>query len=512
MNLSKMTIRRNSGNYAKPVRALSCRDRKLVSLRSKWALPVMMTLFGFGMALVSCTNEDTSSEPHSEADLTGLTLSTSHGTYYHQKYSKREDVKLFVANTEADALQAARQGLADVFVSDEVTLTREDRHRLGMKLAFRGEETFDVAFALRKGNEELQRQLNEYISSAPIKEIIAHWTDGTPSPAEPAYDIPADATPLRCICAANLSPVSYLGDGGEWMGMDPDILRRFAHSIGRPFEMSYQKFGSAIIALQTGQADVISACLFITEERQKTVDFSIPYYKCSPGYFVVDKTNDGHLGIGERIKMNLITENRWKLITGGLLETLKITFLSILLGTILGIGICSCRRSSHKWLRRFAEIYGIFINGIPILVLLLIMFYVVFAETGLNASLVAIVTFSLCFASPVGSIFDTSISSVPRGQTEAGLSLGFTPLQTFMGIVFPQALHKGLPLYIGQCVALLKSTSIVGYIAIHDLTSASDLIRSRTFDALIPLLVVTVLYFVLAWIIRHLLKLILLKK
>ena len=95
--------------------------------------------------------------------------------------------------------------------------------------------------------------------------------------------------------------------------------------------------------------------------------------------------------------------------------------------------------------------------------------------------------------------------------SEAGLGLGFTPFQTFTGIVFPQALKKGLPLFEGECISLLKSTSIVGYIAIQDLTRASDLIRSRTFDALIPLLIVTVVYFVLAWLIRVLLNLFLKK-
>ena len=139
------------------------------------------------------------------------------------------------------------------------------------------------------------------------------------------------------------------------------------------------------------------------------------------------------------------------------------------------------------------------------------MFYVVLASSGLSGTIVAIITFALCFAWSSGSIFSSAISSVPKGQTEAGLSLGFTPLRTFTGIVFPQALQKALPLYTGECVALLKSTSIVGYIAIMDLTRASDLIRSRTFDALIPLLVVTIAYFVLAWLIRLLFNLFLKK-
>ena len=133
------------------------------------------------------------------------------------------------------------------------------------------------------------------------------------------------------------------------------------------------------------------------------------------------------------------------------------------------------------------------------------MFYVVFAKSGLASDLVAVVTFALLFASGVSGIYAASLESVPRGQTEAGLALGFTRVQTFFNIVLPQAIRRGLPLYRGQCVSLLKGTSIVGYIAIQDLTRAGDLIRSRTFDAFVPLAVVTILYFVLVWLIGLLL-------
>ena len=294
--------------------------------------------------------------------------------------------------------------------------------------------------------------------------------------------------------------------------MDIEILQRFAASVGRSLEITFQDLGAAVIALQAGQADLVFGCLFATDERRQSVDFSDPYFRCHPAYFVLDKGAGSKVSLKERLRMNFATENRWKLVTDGLLETVKITIFSILLGTLLGAGICAAKRSRRRWIRGLAGLYDDFINGIPTLVLLLIMFYVVFAGSGLSGSLVAIVTFGLCFASSAGSIFDTAISSVPRGQTEAGLSLGFTPLRTFTGIVLPQAMKKGLPLYAGECVSLLKNTSIVGYIAVQDLTRASDLIRSRTFDALIPLLVVTVLYFVLAWLIQRLLNLFLRKK
>lgn len=451
-------------------------------------------------------------EPQSEADLKGLTLACTNGSYYQQKYETREDIRLFVASGEPDAIQAVCQGHADVYVSDEVMLTKADLKRLRLKKSFVGDEAFDVAFAIKKGNTEFAAQLNDFLASAPLDDIINYWINDGQYVDEPAFTIQEGAEPLRCVCAVNIAPISYIGNGGEWYGLDADILRRFAHSLGRPFEMKYQDIGSDIMAINTGKADVFSGCLFITEERLKSIDFSDPYYKCHPGYFIVDRSSEASMSLGERIDMNLIKEKRWRLIVDGLLETLKITLFSILLGTILGVGVCVCKRSRRKWLRKCADLYGDFINGIPTLVLLLILFYVVFANTGMSASLVAIVTFALCFASSSGNIFDASISSVPKGQTEAGLSLGFTPFKTFIGIVLPQAVEKGLPLYIGECVSLLKNTSIVGYIAIADLTRASELIRSRTFDALIPLLIVTILYFILAWLIRKTLNLCLQRK
>ena len=468
------------------------------------------------LAALSCGQENTGPrEIHSEADLSGLTMSTSAGNYYDNKYSTWEDITLFRVNTEADGIQAVRQGIADVHVTDEVAFTPEMRRQLGIKLAFRGEETFEVAFAVRKGDDELREQLDRFIresrSDGSLDAILAHWLEDAPAPEMPGAGSPADPAPLRCITAINMAPICYVGEGGAWMGMDADLLQRFAAWSGRPFEMKYQDLGSAMIALSTGQCDVVNACLFITEERKKSVDFTEPYYLCRAGYFVVDNDSAAAIGFGERLRMNLVTEGRWKLITDGLWETLLITVFAILLGTVLGAGVCAMLRSRRKWIRKAVELYGAFIQGIPTLVLLLIMFYVVLAGAGLDGTVVAIVTFALCFAWSAGSIFASAIASVPKGQTEAGLSLGFTPLKTFTGIVFPQALQRALPLYSGECVALLKSTSIVGYIAIMDLTRASDLIRSRTFDAMIPLLVVTVAYFVLAWLIRLLLNLFLKK-
>jgi polar amino acid transport system substrate-binding protein len=141
------------------------------------------------------------------------------------------------------------------------------------------------------------------------------------------------------------------------------------------------------------------------------------------------------------------------------------------------------------------------------LVLLMIMFYVVLAKVGVGATTVAVVAFALNFAAYVSEMFRTAIGAVSKGQTEAGLALGFTRWQTFIHIVAPQALRNVMPVYKGEAISLVKNTSIVGYIAIQDLTRASDMIRTRTFNAFFPLLLVTIIYFIIAWVLGKLLDL-----
>lgn len=193
-------------------------------------------------------------------------------------------------------------------------------------------------------------------------------------------------------------------------------------------------------------------------------------------------------------------------IVDGLETTLVITFFAIVLGTLLGGFVCWMRMNRRKWLQAFARVYVDVMRGTPVLVMLMIMYYVIMAPIKVSGVFVAIITFALNMAAYVSEMLRTAISGIDRGQTEAGLSLGFTKTQTFFHIVLPQAVKNVLPVYQGEAISLLKSTSIVGYVAVMDMTKASDIIRARTFDAFFPLLLIAVIYFILAWLIGLLLK------
>ncbi|MBQ7509735.1 MAG: ABC transporter permease subunit [Prevotella sp.] len=203
---------------------------------------------------------------------------------------------------------------------------------------------------------------------------------------------------------------------------------------------------------------------------------------------------------------NLIVEDRYRMILDGLQLTLLITLCAAVLGTLLGGLVCWMRMSRRQWLQQVAKVYIDLMRGTPVLVLLMLMYYVVMAPLDATGFVVAIVTFAMNTAAYISEMLRTAIQGIDRGQTEAGLALGFTPRQTFFKIVLPQVVRAVMPVYQGEIVSLLKGTSIVGYIAVADMTRASDLIRSRTFDAFFPLIMTAIIYFLMAWLIGLLLQ------
>ena len=205
----------------------------------------------------------------------------------------------------------------------------------------------------------------------------------------------------------------------------------------------------------------------------------------------------------------MIVDDRWMLILDGMLATIVITLLSLFFGTLLGGGIYSMTLSQKKWVKKTAQCYRYIVRGTPLLVLLLFFFYVVLS--GGNGIFAAVAAFSINFSNLACTLLQTSIDSVGRDQIEAGRALGFNKMQNIRYIVAPQALKNALPTFKYQAVAMVKSTSIVGYVAITDLTKATEAIRSASNLSFIPLLLVTAIYFILAWLLCKLLDFIAVK-
>ena len=156
------------------------------------------------------------------------------------------------------------------------------------------------------------------------------------------------------------------------------------------------------------------------------------------------------------------------------------------------------QRKGNKFADTMTRFFCWLIHGMPVVVLLMILFYIIFGSLSIDGMLVSTIGFTLVFAADVISDLKMGVGAVDKGQTEAAYALGYTDKMTFRKIILPQAERHFMPSYKGNVVSLLKATAVVGYIAVQDLTKVSDIIRSRTYEAFFPLIVTAILYFVLA--------------
>lgn len=204
----------------------------------------------------------------------------------------------------------------------------------------------------------------------------------------------------------------------------------------------------------------------------------------------------------DKIHSTFIEGDRWKYLTNGLKTTLIITFFAVLLGMVLGFLIAIVRATHDKTGKMkianfFAKIYLTVIRGTPVMVQLLIIYYVIFASVRIDKTFVGILAFGLNSAAYVAEIFRSGIMSIDNGQFEAGASLGLNYRKTMMYIIMPQAFKNVLPALGNECIVLLKETSVAGYIALEDLTKGGDIIRSVTYEAFLPLIAVALIYLII---------------
>lgn len=202
-----------------------------------------------------------------------------------------------------------------------------------------------------------------------------------------------------------------------------------------------------------------------------------------------------------------IHENRYLLLLDGLWTTLLITFLSFLCGTLLGALFAAALCSRTRWLKRIATIITQLFVQLPTLVLLMLVCYVFFAELPIAIIWLVIFGLTLKTASYMAGIFASALSAVSEGEAEAARALGMTKFQTFFSITLPQTVRIALPLYQNQFVATLQETSIVGHLAVQDLTRANDIIASRTLNPFLTLFVISIAYLSIGWIATALLNL-----
>ncbi len=476
----------------------------------------------------------THGEYKSAADLNGQPIGVQTGNDEWSRIVRElmPQSEIVYYNTFADLMQALLTQKIEAFLADEPVyelMAAESKQitALDEKL----DESFDVAFAFPKNEsgKKLCGEVSEYIRSikanGELDKIIAKWTGADESKKTlPDYgNFKAEKGVLTMATEGEYPPFNYIRDDNELAGFEIEIAARFCEANGYGLKITPMAFDSILPAIVSGKFDFAGASLAPEDEHSESVISSEPYYQ-SRSVIVIMKHDEAPAnqpdkpdtngfsefiqGIKGSLDRTFIREDRWQLFIEGIANTMIITVLSIIFGTILGFVIYLFCRNGNIFANLLTDFAIWLVKGTPIVVLLMILYYVVFGSVNINGIWVAVIAFTMTFGSSFCIMLRFGTGAVDRGQTEAAYSLGFTDWQTFFTVILPQAALHFMPTYKVEVTNLIKSTSIVGYIAVQDLTKMGDIVRSRTYEAFFPLLAVAAIYFILAGMLNIIVRII----
>ena len=448
-------------------------------------------------------------------DFNGKDIGVETGTHYGSIVKKRlPNARVFFFDHFYDLVPSLKNGQMDAICSDSDNIEQTMKKVKDITYLDEPLDTVDVAFAFAKTPEgrNLRDQVDAYLlrimNDGTMQEIREIWLgdDDSLKKAPDLSLLDAKNGTLRMAVQTGYEPFIYYDDNRQMAGLEIDLMYRFCLEYGYGLVFRDMEFDDIIPSILSGENDIGAAGMEIIPEREELVYFSTPYYQLRIVLAVKlksDPAGSGNDGLIESIvngfRKNFLQEGRWKLIVQGILTTLFITLLSVILGSVLAFGICMLRRTGSFLANKLSDFYVKVMQGTPIVVILMILYYIVFAGTGLETIWVAIIGFTFSFGAFASEIMRTGIESVDKGQREAALALGYKEKKAFFKFIFPQAMNLTAPVYEQEIIALLQETAVVGYIAIEDITKIGDIIRARTYDAFFPLIMTAVIYFLLSW-------------
>jgi His/Glu/Gln/Arg/opine family amino acid ABC transporter permease subunit len=367
------------------------------------------------------------------------------------------------------------------------------------------------------GNNEKQdtllRELNEFIAACredgTSDYLYDYWINNF-DPETSTFSLEpftGENGTISIAVEGGYEPFSFVSNG-ELSGFDVEFISRFCLAYGYTPVFYEVPFESIAPGVETGKYD-IGMNIVVSEERNETGTLSDVYYTTPINLVVIGEETSTETFIDKLVSSfnkTFIRENRWELFLEGAGVTILITLCSIVLGTLLGFLIYLLCRHGNPVANAVNNFYNWLVEGMPTVLLLMILYYIVFGSSRLSGMWVSVVGFTLIFSCSMYDMLCVGCKAVPDGQLEAAKALGYTDSQSFFKILLPQAAQHFLPIYRNEIVTLIKETSVVGYIAVLDLTKISDLVRSRTYEAFFPLIATAVIYFIIAAVMTEIVK------
>ena len=372
-------------------------------------------------------------------DFSGATVAGFTGTSHDQILLDHVDgVEFQYFEDLSSQLLALQSGTVDAVINDlpVVNLAAARQPDLAVFPEIVAEDSYGLALPKDSPlTDQISAIIEGFRADGTLDALEAEWMGADESAKSVdvgEYDAPNGV--LRYAHESTMEPMSYVGDDGSSMGYEVELVSLIARELGMELEITQGNFSGIMAMLQSGMVDIISSSISITDERRESIDFPTAHYTGGVSLLVraedlgraVETEDAGFLaGLADSFYRNFIEENRWRMVLSGLGVTCVISVFSALLGTVLGFGLCLVRRSRFRLASGLAGAFIRFIQGIPVLVLLMVLFYVVFAQSSLSGVVVSIVAFSINFAVYVSEMMRTGIDAVDVGQWEAAAALGF---------------------------------------------------------------------------------------
>ncbi|MBQ9510538.1 MAG: transporter substrate-binding domain-containing protein [Clostridia bacterium] len=424
------------------------------------------------------------------------------------------EAKLLYYNTLADEINALKKGKISAVALDEPVARNIMAQDSSVTMISQILEPLDYGFIFCKSDrgEKLRNQLNEFIlkikSDGTMESLQKKWFDNISVSSSDMLDyrqLP-DINGKISLTTIQNPPFSFIIDELQ-CGYDIELFALFCRENGYALDVTDVSMDAVIPSIQSEKFDAACCGISITEERKESVLFSEPNYSGGTVLLVLKELEekngtDFFSSIKDSFEKTFIRENRWKLFLSGIGTTVLITVLSVLLGTLLGFLVFMICRKGNKAANVITRFCIWLIHGMPVVVLLMILYYVVFGKVAVSGTIVSIIGFTLIFGAAVFGMLKSGVGAVDHGQTEAAYALGYTDRRAFYRVILPQALPHFMPAYKGEITSLIKATAVVGYVTVQDLTKMGDIIRSRTYEAFFPLIAVAVIYFILAAILN----------
>ena len=471
---------------------------------------ILLTSWGSGAAPQDNGAGSPSLEYTGFAELEGCPVGVLTGSNQPKAVSAAIPTAEFVyLNSSLDLYQALKTHKVEAYAEDEViiSLMSADDPEVSWIPEYLDTSQFAFVFPMGKAGEELREEMNGFLRSmveeGTLDELKEIWTGSDEARKQPPdYESLPDVNgTLRIAVDSERMPMVYIKDNAI-VGYEIDLLTRFCKAGGYALELEDMSFSAVLSSVQSGRCDIAAASMSVTEDRARDMLFSEPHFETGV-VMAVRTTADGEsVGILQRIgnsfQKTFLDEGRYRLFLTGIGNTLLISVLSVLFGTALGFLLYLLCRNGGRVANGVTEAAVWIVQATPVLVLLMVLYYVIFGSVSVSGIVISVFGFTISFGASVYGMLCNGVNAVDRGQTEGACALGISSRQTFFGIVLPQAIPHILPSYKGEVGGLIKGTSIVGYIAVQDLTKMGDTVRGRTYEAFFPLVAVAVIYIVLA--------------